>query len=166
MDKIVDYNVEKISSKINIKYLPKDILLYELWLNAYYAPHIKAIGQYIDNNIINDNLELEKSANSADYAGDIFSGNIHINLTLRQTADDIYHLRNNHYSNINSNINSNNSSYLTIYYGKYMYIDIIPDICNVYKYNKYNGVKNAEKIINRLQLYELSKALCNFYKYR
>ena len=117
-----------MQDNVYIEYLPKNILLLELWLNAKFAPNLA----YCHHKLEIPSLDI-------------------IN-------QDIYQLYQNKKNNEELKC-GNVDNEISLYYGKMMYIDILPKYCDVHLYNKANGYKSAQHIITKLKKHELMKTI-------
>jgi hypothetical protein len=68
-------------------------------------------------------------------------------------------------SDINFMIMNGRDIDLTTYHGKLLYINITPDVIDVFNYDMYNGRGKAKLIINKLKKDELEKSIVAYYKF-
>lgn len=121
-------------STINIKYLPKDELLYQLWKRARYIDYLKVA------EICENDCDLTCSSKYLD--DDLI-------LTREQARKDVAEM--------------SAGTLITYYYGRTLFVDITADdfICS--KYNRCNGRNSANKVIEKLKIKELYKLALRHY---
>lgn len=119
---------------VNIKYLPKDELLYQLWKKARNIPYLDV------DEICEDDCDRTCSSKYLDE--DLI-------LTREQAKKDVAEMP--------------PGTFITYYFGRTLFVDITSDdfICN--KYDQCNGRRLANKIVNIVKVKELYKLALRHY---
>ncbi len=88
-----------------------------------------------------------------------------------KTAPILYHYKNYKpvltietvQADLNAMIKNNRPMQLSVYHGKYLYVDLTNETFDSVMYNSYNGWRQAEKIVSELKLQQLQKMILTYH---